>query len=525
MINHSETVGARGVWEIASRHKRKIVLFPLLAVLAGVLFYVCCPRTYRSEARLFLRVGRESVGVDPTATTGQTMPLYTSDRKDEVKSAEGIFKSRSIAAEVVDQLGPDVILGRSGDGAKQPNIVTTVLGMPLRFAFQMINRLDPISDREAAIIKVERSLSVTAERQATVIILQYSAATPQLAQKVCEAIVDVARKEHMRIHRNEESRLFFTEQQDRLREQLEKSLEALRDAKNQMGLASVEQRRATLESEYSAIVLDRLATNQQLATAQASIDNLQRQLDELPERVVASKRSVPNDGADLLRDRLYELQVKSMDLEARYNKSHPLVKAVNDQLAEAKKVVAEQDALRMETTDDINSIHRDLTLAMKQEQSVAAGLTARLKELDQQHTTILAELRAVNQYDLQIDQLTRESELARSKYLQYARNMEEARIDKELENQSISNIGVVQAATLTEKPVVPSRLLVALGTFLLATVGTFVLVRSSEQSHAAAISGAVNNSDGRMQRRRIRRRARLPETGALSNGGERLLPR
>ena len=75
----------------------------------------------------------------------------------------------------------------------------------------------------------------------------------------------------------------------------------------------------------------------------------------------------------MLRDRLYELQVKSMDLKARYSDTHPLVLAVNDQLNEAQKVLAEQAEQRTETTDDVNPIHRDLSLAMKQEQSVVAG--------------------------------------------------------------------------------------------------------------------------------------------------------
>ncbi len=61
--------------ELLFRHKKKIILCPLLAVGLGVLVMLYCPRSYRSEAKLFLRIGRETVGIDPSATTGQTVSL------------------------------------------------------------------------------------------------------------------------------------------------------------------------------------------------------------------------------------------------------------------------------------------------------------------------------------------------------------------------------------------------------------------------------------------------------------------
>src|SRR5688500_7839770 len=54
-----------------------------LAIFAGILLLVAlavqlAPKTYRSEAKLFVRVGRESVTLDPTATTGQMISVYES---------------------------------------------------------------------------------------------------------------------------------------------------------------------------------------------------------------------------------------------------------------------------------------------------------------------------------------------------------------------------------------------------------------------------------------------------------------
>ena len=380
------------------------------------------------------------------------MPLYTADRKDEVRSAQEVFKSRAVAAAVVDSLGPDVVLGH---GSEAEGSLVTFVTKPIGWVTDWIAGLDPISERESAIITVERSLNVGGEQQATTIVLKYVANSPQLAQDVCRTIVAVGQQEYMRVHRSAQSKPFFTEQQNRLRDQLDESLEALRRAKNEMGFSSIEQRRTTLEAQYSAVELDRLSTDQQLATSQARIEDLQNQIANISERELAAKKTLPNQGADMLRNRFYELQVKSMELGARYNESHPLLMAVNEQLSEAQKVLAQQSDHRVETSDEINPIHRQLSLTMKQEMSVVAGLKARLGELEKQKVAVLADLCAVNQHDLTIDQMTREADLARDKYMQYARTMEEARIDAELQNENINNLSEAQPATLAEKPVTP----------------------------------------------------------------------
>jgi uncharacterized protein involved in exopolysaccharide biosynthesis len=217
-----------------------------------------------------------------------------------------------------------------------------------------------------------------------------------------------------------------------------------------------------------------------MAAVEARIADLQRQLAKVPERLIDAKKSMPNTGADLLRQQFYMLQVKSMDLQARYSEAHPLVQAVNDQVKEAQKVLTNQVDERMETTDSVNPIYRQLSLNLNQGLSEQAGLAASLLELNRQKESVLADLRAVNDHELRIDQLSRQSDLARSNFVHYAQNMEEARLDKELESGGISNLSVVLPATLAEKPVSPSKAIVALATLILATAGTAALVVTSE---------------------------------------------
>jgi uncharacterized protein involved in exopolysaccharide biosynthesis len=485
-------MGPQDFVAILLRHKKKAIGCPLLALAVGAIVLMYFPRTYRSQAQVFLRLGRESVGLDPTATTGHTISLQQGDRKDEVKSVMEVIKSRGVIAQIVDQLGPEIVLGEGGSPSGRNGVIQAVTA-PVRAAAAWIRSLDPVSDRERAIILVERHLHVSAERGSTLIEIAYEAKSPQLAQTVCKTFVDVYPKEHMRIQRSDESQPFFAQQQTRLRQQLDQSLEALRAAKDEMGLADVAARRATLEAQFSAVELERINTVQQLAASQARASDLEKQLANIPERLVASKKNLPNAGADLLRDQFYSLQMKSMDLQARMKDAHPRVKAINEQLKDAQGVIAAQADQRTETTDDVNPIHRQLQLSLTQERNVLAGLKARQAELQQQSKTVLADLRSLNGFELKIDQLNRDAELARDKFFQYAKNLEEARIDLELQNDRISNLSVVQQASLTERPVRPSKPLVAIATLLLATAGTAAVVMASEwrgQSRPVAAKAA-----------------------------------
>jgi len=157
-----------------------------------------------------------------------------------------------------------------------------------------------------------------------------------------------------------------------------------------------------------------------------------------------------------------------------------LVLAMAQQVRDAEKVMANQSVERFETTDNLNPVYQQLDFELKQQQSVVAGQEARLARLEQQKRIILADLRTVNGHEVRFDQLERKVQIARTNYFRYAGNFEQARVDSALEEEKVSNLSIVQKATLQEKPASPNKLVVALASLLLATGGTVVLVLMSE---------------------------------------------
>src|SRR5215211_6406957 len=104
-----QPIDARFVLSALQRFRGRAIVFFVVALAAVVAGVLIAPREYSSEARLFLRVGRESVALDPTATMGEKISINDT-RQNEINSALEMLRSRELCGHVVDRLGPEIFL-------------------------------------------------------------------------------------------------------------------------------------------------------------------------------------------------------------------------------------------------------------------------------------------------------------------------------------------------------------------------------------------------------------------------------
>ena len=112
----------RDVYFVLFRHKWKIIVFFLAVVTVVTVGTLVASSIYQSEAKLLIRVGRESVSLDPTASTGQVISIGQ-QRETEIKSELEILKSQDLIEKVVDAIGPATFLKPPEDsnGTSQNN--------------------------------------------------------------------------------------------------------------------------------------------------------------------------------------------------------------------------------------------------------------------------------------------------------------------------------------------------------------------------------------------------------------------
>src|SRR5947209_9052594 len=152
---------------IVSRHRTKALLAFLAVLTATALVTWISPRAYRSQAKLFVRLGRENATLDPTATVGQG-PVVTvqQTRENEINTAVEILKSRVLIEKVVDAVGPAAILAESAPAAPDEK------------------------QRYRAVAKLTKLLDVEPVKKSNVLAVTYDGPSPEVSQTVVARLLD-----------------------------------------------------------------------------------------------------------------------------------------------------------------------------------------------------------------------------------------------------------------------------------------------------------------------------------------------
>src|ERR1700722_570424 len=70
--SHAKEISARDFLRVMLRHKWKASCFFIVTMLVTAAYAIYFPKSYRSEAKLFVKLGRENASLDATTTLGQT---------------------------------------------------------------------------------------------------------------------------------------------------------------------------------------------------------------------------------------------------------------------------------------------------------------------------------------------------------------------------------------------------------------------------------------------------------------------
>lgn len=463
------------------QNKGKLLFFNLLVLIAAAAVILFWPREYRSEAKVWIKIGRENSKLDPTAATGETIAIQENDREDEIKSVIDIMGSRGVVEKAVDKLGIAVVLGDEPlpgeEDAKEPNKLTESIKAVIGTLVKQIKQIDPISDREEAVQEILKKLYVDAERKSNVVSVLYDCDSPALAQAVVETVINEYKLEHTRIHKTEGSKRFFGEQLSTLKNRVKETSEAVRAAKNSMGLASVKGHRDFLELQVSEIGQARLVAEHKLEAAKALTADLRIQIQKHPLRIQSEERLVPSTERDAQTQSLYNMQLELAALEAKHRVNDPRLASKRKAVAVGRQQLDRQNTKdRREITQSINTVHQELALDLARASSEGAGFAATLRRLDLQEKSVLAKIAKLNEAEIEITDLERNRELAISSYQVYAENMEDARVDEELNQSAISNVSIAQRPTMQEKPISPSKLVIAALTLAAMLFGSIAII-------------------------------------------------
>jgi len=464
----------RSLMQVVLRHKRAVVIWSFMVIGLSVAAILVVPRKYGSEAKLFLRLGRESVTLDPTATTGATVQVQES-RENQINSTRDMLKSRVLLERVVETLGPEAIL-KGPAGSEEKGLAAVMSRVMDGISELPIFNPDPISRAEKAVSKLSKSFDVSLARNSSVITVDCEAKSPKQAQKFLEVFLDAYQKQHALANRTAGSLEFFSVQSKTLKDQLDTAVAKLRDAKNDSSIVSIPVEQQALQSQVTQIEAAEMAADAALAANAASIASLQKSLRELPTQVTTEQTTgFPNAAADSMRQELFKLQMSIREQQAKLGDEHPLVAVMREQARQSEKILNSQKTERTQTTNGINTSRQSLELDLRRQEALDGSLRAKTRTLKQQYADLQQRMKDLNAHEVRVSELQRNADIAAATYREYVDHLEQARISEALETNRISNVNVVQPPTLVMKAVSPTpRIILGLG-FLVAVVGSLGL--------------------------------------------------
>ncbi|QDU27335.1 Chain length determinant protein [Anatilimnocola aggregata] len=466
------------------------------------------PKSYLSEAKLFVRFGRENQ-LDPTASTGQAISINET-RESEINSLQEILRSRAMLDRVVSELGPQYILEGKDLG---PEVKVTTVGNDRsttrsegnEYTSQETSEGTPSRAHQLAVQKLEKDLEIFSPRKTTIIAVRAKAKNPEIAQRIVSKLVETYLDEHVRVHRTPGSFEFFESQTNSFQDQWKLAANDLQKFKTTMGIVTIDGKRTQLQLQISDLEQRLLAAESEVTSSEARIVSLKSAIRLLPEFIASQKVQQPSVAMEGMKQTLFQLQSREQELRSKMTPNHPMVIAVQHQMEDLQQILGEHDVNSVQQTHVINPARQTLELDLLKEQSQVDSLAGRIASLKSQQAAFYVALGELNTDEVKLANLQRDMDLAENRYRSYSEKLEQARINRSLDEERISSLSIFQPATYAIQPQGPRKLMIiALGGFV-AIGGGLILALAMAWFNPVLLSAEL-----------IQRQLQLPVLGTVA---------
>jgi uncharacterized protein involved in exopolysaccharide biosynthesis len=435
--------------------KKQVVLATFFAIFAVAILMAWRGASYY-QSTMQLVVERERS--EPTVTPQQVSMQATSKviTTDDVESEAALLQGQDMLREV----------------AQTCKLAETHASFWDRF-----DSRDPEIKKAAALEGATKelagSLKVAAPKTSHVIDVGYGrTGSPETPACVLQTLGKLYLEKHLRLQRPAGAFDFFAQETDKYQQALAEAERRLVDFSTTEGIAAPEILRTDMAQQLIGAQANLYHSRQAIAADKQRIENIKEQMAVTPARSSTAEASVAaNLLLDQLQSTLLAAQLKRTQLVMKYDPSYPLVKEVEEEIAQTKTAIASAEEAKYinKTTDrdpTFEYLRQDQARTqadLASEEANAAALVDTIRSMRSEMVSL--DLKAVKQ-----GELLREAKANESNYLLYLNKREQERTSDALDLKRIANVAIAVPAYV---PVLPahSPLRVTLLGFLLAVLG------------------------------------------------------
>jgi uncharacterized protein involved in exopolysaccharide biosynthesis len=448
---HVPSPTLRDVAAVFFRHWR-LWLVSFVAIFALVLLYGLLAPAYQAEMKVLVRRSRVDPVMTPTLAQAPQFD-YREVSEEELNSEVELLRDKEILGHVVQAAG-------------------LITDHPPWFG--LFGSESEEARRGRAVRSLAHKLNVDLVRKTTLIAVSYTSPDAEQSARVLRCLADAYLQRHVRVRRPSGEFVFFQQQMERSRKDLEQAQLQLMGFTRDEGVVSAGMERDTALQQLSEEEAAYRQTQVSLAETARRILTLQSKIESLPERATTLIRNSDNPQLlEKLKSRLLELQLKRTELLTKFQPSYRLVQEVDKQIAETKSALAAEDQapIRDETTE-LDPNHEWAKSELVKAQVEFNALQSRAATMSKQLATYRGEAHELGDRAIQQDELLRNLKTAEEKYLIYVNKREEARIGDALDQDRILNVSLAESPAVPTLPVRPAWGFGMIGLVLASTFST-----------------------------------------------------
>ena len=405
------------------RHKRKILFFAALGILAASVMLLSRPPLYDSKAKLDILYVVEGKSFNPPGENANT--VSPNDQGYGIIQTElEILQSMDVIMEAVQTIGAQKILAKAGGG----------------------------NDTNAAAALIAKNLTVDSSIGSSVIQISLEHPDPELVQPILSEIIASYFKKHAQIHQGTVMfGDFLIQETNRLYKDLAQTKEELKSARTNGGVFSIDDASKGYEEQITQI-------RNKLFAAQAELLERKEVSKEVSSALPTSAQStnaesaISTDEAEAYRNvctRLDMLRKKEQELLFQYTDQSVPIKDLRAQIAESEalknKLLAEEPRLKSIGASLVQTDHPAISLIDNEAQITM--LEARVKILNSQLSQIQNSAAKIDESKTAVAELERKEKLEEADMEYFQRNLEQSRIDALFGAGKAPNIGIIQSPT------------------------------------------------------------------------------
>jgi uncharacterized protein involved in exopolysaccharide biosynthesis len=454
---------ARAAWR-----RWRLVVGVFFMVTAGVwLGLALVPAGFESETSLLVLPGEQP---GPPSASAPVRSLEPEAR---------ILRSRRVIEKVVDELGPDALLRSdpapllvTAERRVEPWLVT--LGLS-----------EALTDRDRAVIRMERSLTVVADERSHILTLRVRLHDAHLCARALETLIEKYLETQVDVRWN----LELVHRLEHRAAALDASVAGLPTPGGRFespSTAEIEGERRLLLQRLSETQAKRDSNEIERRMLSKEREEMTARLRLLPERVRADEVVRRNPARDRLEQRITELKLQRQDYLSRFQPTAPPVTKVEGEIAGLEALLGREDATRVESaTTEVHPARREFTQRIEALDVRIAGLAAEGVALERQAERLGHELGQLGQVRAGLEELDRARDVVERSYAEVGRPRWIPDDPGELGPMRVAAVAVLSPPAVPLTSVHPRRLLVLATALPLAMVLAVGFAFTAETVHGS----------------------------------------